>query len=129
MGKYWKLLGEYDAETSTYSALAGANAPSPYTPSENAKLIGLRVIVSATAATSLTEAVQFKLTCSTFKPNSIEVGGQGNGLATAPRSELTPLDWAVEQTVQAGVPITIEARCTSGTPVTNNVQLWGCFIS
>lgn len=129
MGKYWKLMAEYDAETATYSAAAGANAPSPFTPSENAKLVGLRVIVSAVAATSLTEAVQFKLTCNTFRPNSIEVGGQGLGLATAPRSELLPFDWAVEQSVMAGVPVTIEARCTSGTDVTNNVQLWGCFIS
>lgn len=129
MGKYWKLMAEYDAETATYSGAAGANAPSPYTPSENAKLIGLRTIVSAVAATTLTEAVQFKLTCSTFKPNSIEVGAQGQGLATAPRPAVKEMDWAVDQPVMAGVPITIEGRCTVGTDVTNNVQLWGCFIS
>lgn len=122
-------MAEYDAETATYSAAAGANAPSPYTPPETAKLIGLRVIVSAVAATSLTEAVQFKLTCTTFKPNSIEVGGQGIGLCTAPRQYADPIDWAVDQSVMAGVPVTIEGRCTSGTDVTNNVQLWGLFQS
>src|SRR4030042_3768074 len=129
MGKYWKLRGEYDSETASYTAFVGPNAPSPFTPTENAKLVGLRTIVSAVAATSLTEAVQFKLTCSTFKPNSIEVGAQGIGLCTAPRNNSVDIDWAVEQPVMAGVPVTIEGRCTSGTPVTNNVQLWGCFVS
>lgn len=129
MGKYWKLLAEYDAETTTYSAAAGANAPSPYTPTENATLIGLRVVVSSTAATSLTEHVQFKLTCSTFKPNSIEVGAQGTGLRTAPAVQPQPYDWGVTQPVTAGVPIVIEARCTSGTDVTNQVYLWGEFQS
>ena len=129
MGKYWKLVAEYDAETSSYTAVVGANAPSPFTPTENAKLIGLRAIVSAVAATTLTEAVQFKLTSSTFKPNAIEVGAQGIGLATAPRNACFEMDWAVDQPVQAGVPVTIEGRCTSGTDVTNNVQLWGCFVS
>jgi hypothetical protein len=129
MGKYWKLMAEYDSETSSFTACVGANAPSPYTPTENAKLIGLRTIVSAVAATTLTEAVQFKLTSSTFKPNSIEVGAQGIGIATAPRNNSLDLDWAIDQPVVAGVPVTIEARCTSGTPVTNNVQLWGCFVS
>jgi len=129
MGKYWRLLAEYDSETSAYTAAVGVNAPSPFTPIENAKLIGLRVIVSATAATSLVEHVQFKLTCVTFKPNSIEVGGQGVGLATAPRSGAIVIDWSVDQPVQAGVPVTIEGRCTSGTPVTNETYLWGCFQS
>lgn len=129
MGKYWKLMAEYDAETATYSAAAGANAPSPFTPTEDARLIGLRVVVSATAATSLTEHVQFKLTSSTFKPNSIEVGGQGVGLCTAPRPASIDRDWAVDQPVKAGVPVVIEARCTSGTDVTNQVYLWGEFIS
>jgi hypothetical protein len=129
MGKYWKLLAEYDSETAAYTAAAGANAVSPYTPTENAKLIGLRVIASAVAATTLTEHVQFKLTCSTFKPNSIEVGGQGIGLATAPRVFAEPIDWSIDQPVQAGVPITIEGRCTVGTDVTNTVYLWGEFIS
>jgi hypothetical protein len=129
MGKYWKLLAEYDAETATYSNCIGANAPSPYTPTENAKLIGLRVIVSAVAATTLTEAVQFKLTCSTFKPNSIEVMGNGNGVATAPRMATIPIDFAVDQPVSAGVPITIEARSVVGTDVTNSVYLLGEFVS
>lgn len=129
LGKYWKLIGDYDAETSTYSACAGAGQTSPYTPIENAKLIGIRVSIAGEAATSLVEGVQVKLTSSTFKPNSIEVGGIGNGLRTAPAMAQIPLDWAVDQPVVAGVPITVEARCLSGTPVTNRTLIWGCFVS
>lgn len=129
MGKYWKLMAEYDSETAAYTSCAGAGGASPYTPTESAKLIGLRVMPSSTAATTLFEAVQFKLTCSTFKPNSIEVSGIGNGIRTAPATPQEPTDWAIEQGVQAGVPVTIEARNLAGTPVTVQVFLWGCFLS
>ena len=129
MGKYWRLIGEYDAETATYSACVGANAPSPFAPIEDCKLIGLRVLICGTAATSLVEGLQFKLTSTTFKPNSVEVGGAGNGLRTAPATPQQALDWAMEEPVKAGVPITIEGRCTVGTPVTVNVQVWGCFLN
>lgn len=130
MVKYWECLGEYDAEGTTYTALAGGAGSSPYTPKENARLIGLRVIVGSDAATSLTEIVQFKLTCTTFKPNAIECGGNGSGLRTAPAFQLMPIDWEVDQEVRAGVPITIEARdVTADTPVTNSVTLWGLFES
>lgn len=130
MGKYWKLIGFYDAETKTYSACAGSYQTSPYTPSEGAKLIGIRVVCLNAAATSLIEGLQFKLTCATFKPNSIEVGGLGSGLHTAPAFPAPIIDWAVDQPVSAGVPITVEGRNTTAeTPVTVEVQLWGCFVS
>ena len=130
MGKYWRLLGLYNAESTTYSACAGNAQTSPYTPDENAVLTGLRVIVSADAVTTLTEAVQFKLTCTTFKPNSIEVVGQGIGLATAPRLGGLVTDYPVQQKVQAGVPITVEARnVTADTPVGVSTLLMGCFES
>lgn len=130
MGQYWKLLAEYDAETTTYSACAGAFGTSPYTPTEDATLIGLRTTLSAEAATSLTENVQFKLTCSTFKPNSIECGGIGGGVHTALQPVPPPVDWPVNQPVSAGVPIIIEGRnITADTPVTVEMYLWGCFES
>lgn len=125
--RYWRLIGEYNAETKTYSALAGT-VTSPYTPDQTGKLIGLRGIVSADAATSLIQAIQFKLTCTTFKPNAIEVGAQGSGLSTAPQNHAEALDWQVDQPVQAGVPITIEARnLTADTPVGVLAHLWGWF--
>ena len=68
MGKYWKLLGEYDAESTSYAAVAGtiSGAKSPYTPSENGRLIGLRAQPSMVAVTSVMTHVQWKLTCATF---------------------------------------------------------------
>jgi hypothetical protein len=119
-------MAEYDAETATYSACVGANAPSPFTPIETCRLIGLRVVINATAATSLTEAVQFKLTCADWKPNSVEVGGNGNGLRTAPACYQPPTDWSIDQPIKTA-KIVIEARNTVGTAVTVNAQLWGCF--
>lgn len=124
----WRLLGEYDAETTTYSALAGGAGSSPYTPDFDGTLIGLRTIVSRDAATTLTNHVQFKLTCTTFNPNVIEVGAEGSGLQTAPALANQGMDWPVNQAVRSGVPITIEARnVTADTPVTNNVLIYGQF--
>ena len=130
MGKYWKLLGEYDGEATTYALVLGtiSGAKSPYTPTENGRLIGLRTISSLVAVTTVLNGVQWKLTCSTFVPNSIEVGTQGSGLQTAPEAQPTVMDWAVDQEVRAGVPITIEARNVSAyTAVTVETFLWGLF--
>jgi len=128
--KYWRCLGQYDAETTTYSALAVAGFTSPYTPDEDARLIGLRTVVNRSAVTSLINHVQFRLTCTTFKPNSIECGAQGSGLQTAPAVQPNETDWSVDQMVKAGVPVTIEARnVTADTPVTTSVLLYGCFQS
>jgi hypothetical protein len=128
MPKVWRLMGHYDAETATYSACAGTAQTSPFTPDFSGILVGLRTQVSATAATSLVEHVQLRLTCNTFKPNSIECFGQGNGLQTVPCTPQEAKDFQVEQAVQAGVPIGVEGRCTDGTPVTNNTYVYGLFV-
>lgn len=132
MGKYWKLLGEYDAESTSWAAVAGtiSGAKSPYTPSESGRLIGLRVQPSMVAVTSVMTHVQWRLTCNTFKPNAIEVYGQGPGLMTAPAESPHFTDFVVDQPVQAGVPITIEAR-TAGAYASVTVEcfLWGLFES
>lgn len=129
MGKYWRLLGQYDAETATYSACAGPMQTSPYTPDEDAQLIGLRALVSRTSAATLTDSVQFRLTCTTFKPNTIHTGALGSGLQTAPTTPAEPIDWTVQQPVKAGVPITVEGRCNNASAVTNDVELYGLFQS
>jgi hypothetical protein len=47
---------------------------------------------------------------------------------TAPAIIPAALDWAIDQPVAAGVPITIEGRnMTADTPVSVDVQLYGCF--
>lgn len=126
MGRYWRMIAEYNAETKTYSAAAGT-VTSPYTPDKSGKLVGLRMIEGGDAATTLTQHVQAKLTCTTFNPNSIECGLMGSGLQTAPARH-NHLDWACDQPVQAGVPITVEMRnLTADTPVGVLVHLYGAF--
>lgn len=133
MGSYWKLLGQYDAETTTWSEFAVTGFASPYNPVENATLKGLRVVINRSAATSLINHVEIRLTSATFKPNSIEVGGQGSGLQTAPALQggvNATLDWTVDQPVLAGTPITLEARnVTSDSPVSVSTLLYGLFQS
>lgn len=127
MARAWRLMGHYNAETSTYSACVGTAQPSPFTPDFNGRLVGLRTQASASAATSLAEHTQFRITCNTFNPNSIECYTQGNGLQTVPANTLLPIDFTVDQVVRAGVPIAVEGRCTDGTPVTNEQYVYGCF--
>jgi hypothetical protein len=101
---------------------------SPYTPDFNGKLIGLRTIPSGAAATTLMRHVEFRLTCTTFNPNVLEVGSQGSGLETAPLTPNVPIDWQIDQPVKAGVAITIEARnVTAATPVSVEVPIYGLF--
>lgn len=129
MGKYWRLIGHYNGESQTYEALAGGFQASPYTPDEDAQLIGLRLLVGGEAATSLTEGVQIRLSSTTFKPNVIHVAGQGVGIHTAPRQGIPIIDFEVNQPVKAGVPITIEGRHAVATAVTHNSFLMGMFQS
>lgn len=131
MAKYVDCLGEYDAESTSWSALAGGAGSSPYSPKYSGRLVGLRVVINRDAATTLTNHVQFRLSSPDFVPNSIIVGGQGSGLQTAPALMAggdSQSDWTVDQKVTAGVPITIEGRdVTADTPVTNSVLLYGIF--
>ncbi len=129
MGKYWRVIGHYNGEATTYEALAGSFQSSPYTPDEDAKLIGLRVLPASEAATSLMEGFQLRLTCTTFKPNTIHVAGAGTGLRTVPAFPLPITDYEVDQPVKSGVPITIEGRHAVATAVTANVILLGLFQS
>lgn len=128
MAKYWRLLGHYDAETQAFSACAGALQTSPYTPDMSGKLIGLRAIPVGEAATSLIRGIQWRLTCTTFNPNTIHAFVTGNGIQTAGMVTVVPLDYEVDQPVQAGVPITVEARNDVATAVTVSCYLMGLFV-
>lgn len=127
MARCWRLMGHYNAESATYTACAGAGQTSPYTPDFSGTLVGIRVQPSLAAATSLIGHQQFRLSCTTFKPNSIEVFGQGNGLQTAPAAPMNAVDFSVSQNVSAGVPITVEGRCLDSVPVTVESYVYGCF--
>lgn len=128
--RVWRLLGHYNATTTTFSACAGALQTSPFTPDFNGTLINLRTINFGGAATTLTQHVLFRLTCTTFSPNELQVGAQGAGLQTAPAVSMGPvLDWAISQPVRSGVPIKVEGLNEAGaeTPVTPEVGIYGLF--
>lgn len=134
MGRYWDCIAEYDAESTSWSSpsgVGGSTTTGLYSPQTTGRLVGLRVIVNRDAASSLTNHVQFKLSCPTFTPNAMIVGGQGSGLQTAPAFQSgrdSSIDYDVDQPVTAGVPIQIQARdVTADTPVTNSVLLYACF--
>lgn len=127
--RVWRLLGEYNAETTTYSECAGTAQTSPYTPDFSGRLVALRCIVGGGAATSLVNHIQFRMTCTTFKPNVLHCAGQGSGLQTAPAVKIGEvLDWPCDQPVQSGVPITVEGRnVNAATPVTVDAMIYGLF--
>lgn len=125
--KYWRLIGHYDAETTAWSACAGAMQASPYTPDENATLIAIRTIVGRTAATTLTDGIQFRITSTSFVPNQIQAMALGSGLQTAPAFPAPPQDYPVMQKVVLGNGINVEGRCANASGVTNDVFVMGLF--
>jgi hypothetical protein len=129
MGKYWRCIGHYNGEATTYEAVAGTFQASPYTPDEDARMVGIRLLQADEAATSLVENYQIRLTCTTWKPNTIHVCGNGRGLGTVPASPVQPIDYDMDQPVKAGVPVTIEGRHAIATAVTANILVMGLFIS
>ena len=127
--KHWDLLAVYDAETQAWSEAANAAAPSPYSPGDRGRLVGIRIIVGQQAATSLTDNVLFRLSCTKWTPNAMIVGAAGGGLCTATKPECKPVDFEVEQPVEPGVPIHIEGRLIDATAVTVEVMIFGCFVN
>jgi len=125
--RIWRLMGHYNAETATYSACAGTAQTSPYTPDFSGNLVGLRTQASLAAATSLTGHIQFRLQCSKWSPNQLECYAQGHGIETAPANISGPIEFSVAQPIMAGVPITVEGRCTDSVPVTVETYVYGCF--
>jgi hypothetical protein len=127
MKRFWRLMGEMVETAVTYGPVAGAAAPSPYVPDVDANLVGLRVLTSRQAATSLTNAQQIRLTCTTFNPNTIHIAALGSGLQTAPAQPPPNIDYDINQPVKAGVPITIEGRNTYTGAVTPDTLILGLF--
>lgn len=126
--RFWKLLGEMVETTTTWAAVAGAGAPSPYSPVVDAQLVGIRLIPGRQAASSLINNVQVRLTSATFLPvNQIEVGASGSGLQTAPAQEPMPVDFEVNVAVKAGTPIVIEGRNLYPNAVTPDIMIFGLF--
>lgn len=131
MGEYWKILGRYDAETQAWSAFTTftGGPASPYVPVEDSTLVGVRIIVGAQAATSLTEGVGIRASCTLWKPNQMDFVVSGNGLRTAPATQAPTFDFPVNQPCKASHPITLEGICLEATHVTNSVLVMGKFKS
>lgn len=125
--RFWRLIGEMVETATTYGPVAGAAAPSPYTPDVDANLVGLRVLTGRQTASSLTNDYQVRMTCTTFNPNTIHIAGVGTGLQTAPANLPNQFDFEVFQPVKAGVPITIEGRNTYANAVTPDNLIMALF--
>lgn len=124
---YWDLICEYVGEDTTLTDVTGGAEASPYSPSANGRLIGLRVITGRQAVTSLINHVNFELTCTAWTPNALRVGATGTGLQTAPAFQAEPVDYVVDQPVNTGTQIKIKAMCIGDTAVTNSTFLYGKF--
>src|ERR1035437_550196 len=125
--RFWRLMGEMVETGTAYAPVAGAAAPSPYTPDISASLVGIRVVTSRQTASSLTNDYQIRLNSTTFTPNVIHVVASGCGLQTAPATNVNELDYEINQPVMAGVPITIEGRNTYANAVTPDNLILGMF--
>lgn len=129
MSKYWRTIGTYNAETQAFSACAGTFQTSPFTPDVSGRLVGIRLLEGQEAATSLTCDVQIRVSCAIWKPNTMDFVINGGGLKTVPVAYQADVTYAVDQEVQAGVPITVEGRSYTATGVTTVVQVLGCFVA
>ena len=133
MGKFWRLIGRMVGEDVTYVAAAankaGGGGQASYLPDFTAQLVGLRCDEGGGAATGLMNHLQWKLTSTSFKPESIEAGVSGRGLQTAPATAPKSEDFPVDQPVVSGTAITIEARnLNAETPVGVDSFLYACFV-
>lgn len=131
MAGYWDLMGEYDSETTSFTAFAGGGGASPYYPAASGRLKALRLVCNRSAAASLINHIAVKLTSTIFTPNAITIGAQGSGLQTAPAFQSgddSKMDWQVDQPVEVGQKITMEGKnVTADTPVTVSALLYGYF--
>lgn len=127
MGRYWRVIGHYNAETQAYSACAGTFQTSPFTPDIDGRLVGVKLLEGQEAATSLTCDVQIRLSCAAWKPNVMDLALNGGGLKTVPVAFQAEQSYVVDQPVKAGVPITVEGRNAPATAVTVSVIVLGCF--
>jgi len=126
---YEKLIAHIQEEGINYAAAAGAMQPSGFNPVEKCRLTGIRVLPTRTAATTLLDGKQIKITCNTFRPNSIEVFVAGSGIQTAPAAQPIPIDFVVDQPCEPANTFTVESRDVNASAVTNDIFVIGKFES
>lgn len=127
MPKSYQYMANYDAETTAYSTAVGPGGSSPYAPTINGRLTGVRIIVGRTAATTLTNEVNIRLSCPLWTPNSMVLSACGTGLQTAPAFNAQTFDYDVDQPVSMSSPITVEGINILANAVTNDIHVLGRF--
>lgn len=125
MAKSYQYLANYDAETTAWSAAAGPGGTSPYSPPVDGRMTGIRLIFGRTAATTLMNQINIRLTCALWSPNQIVVGGCGTGLATVPAFQPPVYDFDIDQPIKAGVPVTVEGINILANAVTADIHVFG----
>jgi hypothetical protein len=106
---------------------AAAMTGSPYSPLQDGRLLGVIIVMSGQAASSLMETANVILTCPTFNPaNSLNYYMAGGGLRTAPAFPIPPATFGINESVlsQQGIKGTLGWNVTAVTP---NVSVTGVF--
>lgn len=98
-----------------------------YTPLRDGRLLKVIIFIHASAATSLVEGVRIELTNTNWTPNKIMLGATGNGLRTAPAFHQPAYEYVVDQPVSEKSGIAGQYILPTGTPVTNNIAVFGVF--
>ncbi len=98
-----------------------------YSPLKDGKLLKIIIFIHGTAATSLVEGVRIELTNTNWSPNTLKFGATGNGLRTAPATPQRAYEYVVDQPVTEKSPIAGQYILPTGTPVTNNLAIFGVF--
>lgn len=130
MGDIWTdYIGEYNAETKTFSALAGEGITGGvFTPKKAARLKRIILVAGGDAASTLMEHVQIKITSTNFAGVDVLVGISDTGLRTAPAFRTPPSVWAQDLDVEAGVPWNVSGKnITADTPVGVSVHVYAVF--
>lgn len=97
-----------------------------FTPSKDARLVGVEIMVGGVAATSLVEQGYIKMTCTTFSGVDTYFGFSGCGVRTAPAVQLQPNRHNCMLPVKSGTPIKgyIYHNVTATTP---EILVYGIF--
>lgn len=129
MAIYIDQMFNTDGESAT---LANMNADvsattGKYTPLRDGRLLKVIIFIHGTAATSLVEGVRIELENTNWTPNRMKFGATGNGIRTAPATHQPAYEYVVDQPVSEKSGIVGQYVLPTGTPVTNNIAVYGVF--
>jgi hypothetical protein len=111
---------------STGTTAAAETKMTDFTPTKNARLLGVIIYPGGQAATSLVEGGYVKMSCPTFAGVDLYVPFWGNGLRTAPAPKVIPDVTPCVLAVQAGTPVKGYYYFTV-TPTTPQLMVYGVF--